>query len=96
MRNFQRKARKRLGKRRMKNVQFVKVENGQDVVFMVGLKDGWVNVQDGSTMWQVNDENLSVNCWDGDGCTEKEMFDDLVFWHMDCEYREEGGHRFAD
>jgi hypothetical protein len=89
MRNFQRKARKRLGKRRMESVAIVGADRGTDVVYVVGLKDGWVNTATGETLWQFGQEHLD------DGQTEKDMFDDLMYWFSDVEYREEGRHRFA-
>ena len=89
MRNFVQKATRRLGKRRMETVEFVKTDCGADTVYMVGLKDGWVSAGYGETIWQFGQEHLDY------GSTEKEMFDDMMNWFSTVEYREEGPHRFA-
>tara|TARA_R110000787_G_scaffold82506_2_gene178210 strand:- start:1492 stop:1758 length:267 start_codon:yes stop_codon:yes gene_type:complete len=82
MNNFKAKAEKRLGKKRMEIVEFVEVEGGEDTVFAVGLKDGWVNVGYGDTVWQFNEDHL-----DRGDYTEKTMFDDLIFFFSDVELR---------
>ena len=91
MRNFQRKARKRLGKRRMESVAIVGVDREADEVYVVGLSDGWINTATGETLWQFKKEHLDEDDpWVTD---EKDVFDDLMLWFSHVEYREEGPHR---
>jgi len=90
MRNFEKKAARRLGKRRMETVEFVKTDCGADPVYMVGLKDGWVSAGYGETIWQFGQEHLDDGAY-----TEKAMLDDMMNWFSTVEYREEGPHRFA-
>jgi len=80
MNNFKAKAEKRLGKKRMEIVEFVEIERGADTIFAVGLKDGWVNVGYGETVWQFGEEHL-----DRGDFTEKTMLDDLIFFFADVE-----------
>ena len=47
MKNFEAKAKRRLGKKRMEIVDFVEVDNGVDTVYEVGLKDGWEHLDSG-------------------------------------------------
>ena len=90
MKNFEAKAKKRLGKKRMEIVAFVEVDNGTDVVYEVGLKDGYVSMSYGTTIWGFNREHL-----DSGDYTEKTMLDDLMYWYSTVEYQEKGPHRFA-
>ena len=82
MKNFVAQATRKLGKKRMKYVEFIEVDFGVDTVFIVGLNQGYHNEGYGETMWQFGAHCLKTY---GGEMTTQQMWDDLIFFFNDVQ-----------
>ena len=94
MRNFVEKATRRLGKKRMEAVSSVEDLSS---CYEVCLKDGWINSEDDTGFWYFNADDLEFDPYRPDWQrTEKQMFDDLMYWFDNVvsyqEYLEQHGY----